>query len=321
MINTLFNESATYCLGRYTFEYPQALTQELSSITTIDEITIESKPIYPPAFKHRIELKETELKDARVSNAMNNPYLKEIYRLDSGLIFDRNKTYNRSDSSRVLEGHIYIDGVAFILTTEIHDLSLPRYEAERKHYPSNYPITNKPQKLAAMKSLISRLQGRPKGEIPTTKGICIPNGFIADDGGKHKEDLSMLFENKQFIWAISLDNTVENEDESMLDRADEIKSVLRQYGGKTLRSGKITYNTISAEEWLILGKEPRYDGQSDKYYNFQYYANEKNINDTNPLIDILLHNSTKVVSEYSDDQMIEIWDRVLQSFKVRPHAF
>ncbi|EKT64492.1 T6SS immunity protein Tli4 family protein [Providencia burhodogranariea] len=322
MINTLFNESATYCLGRYTFEYPQALTQELSSITTIDEITIESKPIYPPAFKHRIELKETELINKRVSEASDAPFLKEVIRLDNGVIFDHNEDYNKPDSARVLEAHIYINDVAFIITTKLKDLTKPKYSSRRIVYEKhNQPIFNKPQKLAAMKSLISRLQGRPKGEIPTTKGICIPNGFIADDGGKHKEKLSMLFKNNQFVWAIVLNNIVESENESLLERASEINRVMRQHGASTLKKGNLKYNDIFAEEWLISGEEKNSNDTLDKYYRFQYNVNEKNVTYLTPLIEILLHNSTRVVKDYSDDQMIEIWDRVLQSFKVRPHAF
>ncbi|WP_265693440.1 T6SS immunity protein Tli4 family protein [Providencia rustigianii] len=39
-----------------------------------------------------------------------------------------------------------------------------------------------------------------------------------------------------------------------------------------------------------------------------------------PSVSILMHSSSKVV-HYSDEQMVEIWDRVLQSFKLRPNAY
>ncbi|SUC25279.1 Uncharacterised protein [Providencia rustigianii] len=47
VINSLFDDAPSYCLGRYTFNYPKALTQELSSVITIDDMTIESQFIYP----------------------------------------------------------------------------------------------------------------------------------------------------------------------------------------------------------------------------------------------------------------------------------
>jgi len=321
VINTLFDDAPMYCLGRYTFNYPKALTQELSSIIKIDDMTIESKFIYPPAFKQRIELREQALKNERVSDASDGPFLKDIIRLDKGVIFDRNESYAYPDATRELEAHVYIDNVAFIITSKYNDITKDKYKNRQEYYSeANKLFTDKPQKLAAMQSLISRLHGRPKNEIPTEKGICIPYGFIRDDGKLHQEEISMVFENPQFYWAVDMDNTIESEKESMLDRADEIKSVLSQYDGKTLRKGKTQFNNVSGEEWLTLGQDPRYDNQSDKFYYFQYYANEKNIGYLHPSVSILMHSSSKVV-HYTDGQMVETWDRVLQSFKIRPNAF
>ncbi|WP_369309002.1 T6SS immunity protein Tli4 family protein [Providencia rettgeri] len=321
VINTLFDDAPMYCLGRYTFNYPKALTQELSSIVKIDEMTIESQFIYPPSFKQRIELREDELKKATVRRDSNAPFLKETIRLDNGVIFDHNINNVKPDSSRELEAHVYIDHVAFIIKTEIDDISSSKYEKEQLDYKKhNWLINDKPEKLAVMQSLISRLHGRPKNEIPTEKGVCIPYGFIQDDGKPHQEEISMVFENPQFYWAVDMDNTIESEKESMLDRADEIKSVLSQYDGKTLRKGKTQFNNVSGEEWLTLGRDPRYDNQSDKFYYFQYYANEKNIGYLHPSVSILMHSSSKVV-HYTDEQMVDIWDRVLQSFKIRPNAY
>ncbi|WP_265498287.1 T6SS immunity protein Tli4 family protein, partial [Providencia rustigianii] len=309
VINSLFDDAQTYCLGRYTFNYPKALTQELSSMIKIDDMTIESQFIYPPSFKQRIELWEEELKKQRVSDESDGPFLKDILRLDNGVIFERNESYAYPDAARELEAHVYIDNVAFIITTKFTDITKDKYKKRQIRYQKNNRLfTDKPQKLAAMRSLISRLHGRPKNEIPTEKGICIPYGFIQDDGNPHQEEISMVFENPQFYWAVDMDNTIESEKESMLDRADEIKSVLSQYGGKTLRKGKTQLNNVAGEEWLTLGRDPRYDNQSDKFYYFQYYANEKNIGYLHPSVSILMHSSSKVV-HYSDEQMVEIWDR------------
>lgn len=318
VINTLFDDSPTYCLGRYTFNYPKALTQELSSVITIDDMTIESQFMYPPSFKQRIELREDELKKATVRRTSNAPYLKETIRLDKGIIFDHNINNVKPDSARELEAHVYIDNVAFIITTDITDITNEKYaERQNRFKEDNRKFTDKPQKLAAMQSLISRLQGRPKNEIPTDKGICIPYGFIHDDGRDHKFKLSMLFKNNQFAWAIVMDNLLGSEDDSLLERSSEIKPIMRQLGASTLKKGPVKYNTIAGEEWLISGEE---DG--DKKYRFQYNANEKNVTYLQPLVLILLHNSgILTVKDYTDAQMVEIWDRVLQSFKLRPNAY
>ncbi|VFS51284.1 Uncharacterised protein [Moellerella wisconsensis] len=317
VINTLFDDAPIYCLGRYTFNYPKALTQELSSVITIDDMTIESQFLYPPAFKQRIELREDELKKQSVSEERDGPFLKDIIRLEMGVIFDKNESYAYPGFARELEAHVYIDNVAFIIKTKFHDLTSDKYAKEKSYFSDDYPITDKPQKLAAMQSLISRLHGRPKNEIPTEKGMCIPYGFIHDDGQEHKFKLSMLFKNSQFAWAIVMDNLLGSEDDSLLERSSEVKPIMRQLGASTLKKGTVHYNNLAGEEWLISGVE---DG--DKKYRFQYNANEKNVTYLQPLVLILLHNSgILTVKDYTDEQMVEIWDRVLQSFKIRPNAY
>ncbi|MGV3345735.1 T6SS immunity protein Tli4 family protein [Enterobacteriaceae bacterium LUAb1] len=318
VINTLFDDTPTYCLGRYTFSYPKALTQDLSSIIKIDDMTIESQFIYPPAFKQRIELREDELKNKKVIDSSNAPFLKEVIKLDNGIIFDSNENSTTPDFGRVLEGHVYIGSVAFIIKTKIRDVSHSKYKnMQTRDQKYNIPITDKPQKLAALQSLISHLRGRPKNEVPTEKGMCIPYGLIQDDGQEHHFKFSMLFKNRQFSWAIVTDNLPGSEAESLLERSSEIKPVMRQLGASTLKKGRVQYNTIAGEEWLISGKE---DG--DKKYRFQYNANEKNVTYLHPLVLILLHNSgILTVKEYTDEQLVEIWDRVLQSFKISANAY
>ncbi|MBM7344020.1 T6SS immunity protein Tli4 family protein [Pantoea coffeiphila] len=320
MINSLFDDAPMYCLGRYTFNYPAALNQHISSLTKIDDMTIESKFIYLPAFKQRIEFRERELKNQRTSDDSEGPFLREVIKLDDGVIFDKNESYAYPDAARELEAQVFIENIVFTIKVKFTDITGFKYKKRQERFQKrNRPFTDKPQKLAAMQSLISRLQGRPNNEIPSGKGICIPYGFIQDDGSKHQEEISMVFENPQFYWAVDMDNTIESEKESMLDREAEIKSVLSQYGGKTLRKGKFGFNNVAGEEWLTLGKEPRYDSQSDKFYYFQYYANEKTINYFNPSVSILMHSSGKVVN-YTDAQMVDIWSRVLHSFRFRPNA-
>ncbi|MDC9769038.1 T6SS immunity protein Tli4 family protein [Proteus mirabilis] len=317
MIDTLFNQTQPYCLGRYTFQYPQALADKISSTIIIDGMTITSKPIFPPAFKQRLELRETELKNEPVSDTSNAPFLKQVIKLNNGIIFDHNRDYNKPDSARILEAYVYIDNVFFLITTEFIDITDKKYKEEQDIFiENNWKLTKKQEKLATMQSLITHLQGRPDNAIPTTKGVCIPYGFILDDGDKHLEEISILFENSQFYWAVVMDNTIASEKESLLERADEIKSVLYQYGGKTLRKGPIAYNHVLGEEWLVLGRDKRYDNLSDKFYYFQYYTNEKNITYYTPSVSILMHSTNKVVN-YTDEQMVEIWDQILQTFKYR----
>jgi hypothetical protein len=85
--------------------------------------------VYHPAFEQRIRLREQKLKNSATVDPVDQPFLKQVYRLsDNAVIFDRNRNESVAGFGRVLEGHLYVDGVAFILTQEITDLSDPKYQ-------------------------------------------------------------------------------------------------------------------------------------------------------------------------------------------------
>ncbi|MGC0857127.1 T6SS immunity protein Tli4 family protein, partial [Pantoea agglomerans] len=210
VINTLFSQTKPQCIGRYVIDVPGSFNNQLHDMVFIDDFKIESKPLYAPAFKQRVQLREQALNDAintPGNNSENAPFIKQTIRLlnDKGVIYDRNNS-GSADSFRHLEAHVYINGIAFIITTKILDLSAIKYSDEKKSYLnagfSEAETNTKPAKLAALQSLISRLSGRKDEEIPSGKGVCIPNGFIRDDGGKHKESLTFRYENDDFVFGV-----------------------------------------------------------------------------------------------------------------------
>ena len=84
-----------------------------------------------------MELREQELNGAinKPGNKQENePYIKQIIRLEGnkGVIFDRNDS-GSADSFRHLEAHVYVNGIAFIITAKILDLSATKYAEEKKH--------------------------------------------------------------------------------------------------------------------------------------------------------------------------------------------
>ncbi|MCK1145069.1 hypothetical protein MXZ96_17170, partial [Providencia stuartii] len=117
VIETLFEKTKPQCIGRYVIDVPESFNNQLNDEIYIDDFKIESKFIYPPAFKQRIQLREEELREAinRPENEMKNaPFLKEVIQLPDGrgVIFDRNKPAS-DDAYRVLEAHVYVNHIAF----------------------------------------------------------------------------------------------------------------------------------------------------------------------------------------------------------------
>ncbi|WP_172597521.1 T6SS immunity protein Tli4 family protein [Providencia rustigianii] len=327
MINELFKDTKPQCIGRYIIDIPISFNNKISNVKYIDEFKIESKFIYPPAFKQRVELREKELRESNAS-LENSPVLKRIIQLpdSKGIIFDRNQP-NSNDSYRTLEAHVYVNHIAFIITTDILDLSDPKYSDEKKSYIevsgfSEADTDNSSIKLSDMQSLISRLSGRLDNEIPKDKGTCIPNGFILDDNKPHKNDIYFLYENDNFRISINTSSNNQSPNDSLLTRESEGRNTLMDNNKKTLRINDINYNGINSQEWLISGEQAIYNEIKNKVvsdYPYYYFRLETSL-PTSPLLSISMYN-TEMETIYSQAQMIEIWDRVVGSLRYKPNAF
>ena len=135
VIKTLFAQTKPQCIGRYVIDVPESFNNQLRDMIFIDDFKIESKPLYPPAFKQRVQLREQALRDAtnKPGNRPENaPFLKEVIILSDGrgAIFDHNES-GAPDIYRQLEAHIYSGMTAFIITTDIRDFS------DKKHREKN----------------------------------------------------------------------------------------------------------------------------------------------------------------------------------------
>lgn len=326
MVETLFSKTKPQCIGIYMVDVPESFKNDTNKVT-YDDFKIESQFIYPPAFKQRIALREQALNDAnnRPENEPEDaPFIKEIIRLpnNQGVIFDSNKP-GSSDIYRRLEAHVYVDNIAFIITTEFRDFSDIKHEKRKSQYLARgfteIQSNQKPAKLAALRSLISRLKGRLDHEIPTAKGLCIPNGFITEDGGKHIEVVGFSYENDDFLLGINMDNTMIADGDTLFGRSDEINDGLKDSYLKTLKKYALTPNGIPVEAWLFDGVQT-YREKTLQVYNFLLYANEAFATGTKPLITIGLDSQYKQ-TRYSETEMIEIWDRIVGSLRYKPNAF
>lgn len=330
VIASLFEKTKPQCIGRYVIDVPESFNNKLRDSVSIGDFKLESLFTYPPAFKQRIELREAELRNWKTS-AENAPMLKEIIQLPDGkgVIFDRNVP-GVSDLSRILEAHVYTGHVAFIITIEILDLSDPKYLNRKKIYEnagfSESEMNDKPSKLAAMLSLVSRLQGRLDHEIPTDKGVCIPNGFILDGNEIPPQDVAFNYELKGFTFSVESDNSIADSSDTLLGRSAGINEAIRQHNRKTIKKGELLPSHIPSQEWLVQGEQEVYSEEQNKripnlpYYFFTFYANEATSSLTLPKLHILMSNQDQF-TPYSDIQMVEIWDRIVGSLRYKPNTF
>nr|ELR5150823.1 hypothetical protein [Providencia rettgeri] len=331
VIENLFEETKPQCIGRYVIDVPDSFSNRLHDSVYIGDFKIESQFIYPPAFRQRIALRETELREWKTS-AENAPMLKQVIQLPNGkgIIFDRNQL-GSDDAYRTLEAHVYINHIAFIITTDILDLSAPKYAKEKKSYIEISGFTEartntRPSQLIAMQSLISRLQGRLDHEIPMEKGVCIPNGFILDDNEKAKQQVSFVYDTGEFIFSVESDNRFAGSDDTLLSRSTEINAAIRKQNRETIKKGNLSPSDIPSQQWLVKGEQDVYSKSENKritnlpYYFFTFYSNEATGSLTIPKLHILMNNRNKFTS-YSEAQMFEIWDRIVGSLRYKPNAF
>lgn len=331
MIDTLFQQTKPQCIGRYVIDVPESFNNQLHNSIYIGDFKIESQFIYPPSFKQRIELREAELREWKTSTE-NAPMLKEVILLPEGkgVIFDRNQP-GSDDAYRTLEAHVYVNHISFTITTDILDLSAPKYEKEKKSYIEISKFTEAQTntrftKLTAMQSLIARLQGRLDHEIPTEKGVCIPNGFILDDSEIPKQDISFVYDIGEFILSVESDNRFAGSNDTLLNRSTEINAAIRHQNRETIKKGNLSPSNIPSQEWLVKGKQEVYSKSENKrlpslpYYFFTFNANEATGSLILPKLYIIMNNRNKFTS-YSDAQMVEIWDRIVGSLRYKPNAF
>jgi len=328
-INTLFAQTKPQCIGRYVIDVPGSLNNQLHDMIFIDDFRIESKPLYPPAFKQRVQLREQALRDAINSpgnRPENAPFLKEVILLPDGkgTIFDHNEP-GTPDIFRQLEAHVYSGMTAFVITTDIRDYSGEKHKEKKAEYLARgfteADANTKPARLAAMQSLISRLSGRKDEEIPSAKGVCIPNGFIRDDGGKHQEKITFSYENDDFIVGVYTNNKYPGSEDTLFSRSAKIDEALKTSNQYTIKKVAFSPNGIPAESWLFGGTQIIRDSVTGKdeqntFYDFEFKANEREATPEKPRLSIGLTSKYKK-TRYSEAQMIEIWDRLVNSLRYK----
>jgi len=328
MVDTLFATPKAQCVGRYVFEVPGSFENTLPDRVQINEVRISSKRLYRPAFEQRIQRRELELKNSATVDPVDRPFLKQVYRLnENAVIFDRNENESVAGFGRILEGHLYVDGVAFILTQEITDYSDPHYAKERAFYLRDeakrpaWMANTKPQKLAELQDLMSRLSGRKDDEIPTEPGTCIPQGFIRDGKGKPKEDITFVYSHNQVFSFVVWSNNSLKESTTMLERSHEIQAYLTGINARTLRKDKTQIAGFDTSEWLNTAPSDKSPDNPSAQLLFYAVANEKTADFRHPNLDLTLSNYALPPPTYSDAELVEIWDRITRSFRIRDNAF
>ncbi len=253
MVNNFLDEMTTRCVGRYLIDMPREFSVASDNIMAfIDDAPIKTKRIYRPAFEQKIRLREEALRREKTVNPQDMPFLKQVYPLPEGMegvIFERNKSVSIPDAGRILEAHLYTNGIAVEVDMEAENGLSSRYDEFRKQTPDVYR-NSVPDKLEELTRLLKRISGKKDAEIPSQSGFCLPDVFIADGKVKNKEELDVIFTSGKYLGAkfdFSTDN-FNKSDDIMLDRSAEINKYIAASQGRTIRNGWLP------ETWIMMKK-------------------------------------------------------------------
>ncbi|POD88694.1 T6SS immunity protein Tli4 family protein, partial [Pectobacterium odoriferum] len=165
------------------------------------------------------------------------------------------------------------------------------------------------------------LSGRKDDEIPTQPGTCISEGFIRDGSGKPKEDITFVYLHNPVFSFVVWSNNALKESTNMLERSGEIQSYLTQIDARTLRKGKTQIAGFDTSEWLATAPSEKSPDNASAQLLFTAVANEKTADFRHPNLDLTLNNHALPPPAYSDAELVEIWDRITRTFRLRNNAF
>lgn len=323
-MDTLFESTKSQCIGRYVFDVPVSFVNTQHGAVMLNEYRIETQRMYLPAFEQMINLRENELKSIETYHSKDAPFLKNSIALPSnlkGVIFDRNQVTTTPGYGRILEGHLYKDGVTFKINKEFNDLSNDKYKKKRAEYidagVSDKFFTSASVQVDEMEKMLALFSGRMDTDIPTSPGSCIPDGFFRNTV-KAKERMGLLYDTGFNVDFSVMTNNYLREKNSLKDRTSGVSEVLSQINGNIIKNESRLINGIKVDELLTVGEKRNGPG---RLYQFMLIANEKNADFLHPIISVSLQNFTPEETSLSDAQVIDLWDRIVRTIRIRPDAF
>ncbi|EMJ7621439.1 T6SS immunity protein Tli4 family protein [Enterobacter hormaechei] len=334
-MNKINAEMKPYCVGRYMLDLPSSFTAYndaapldkniwaavISRPEDTNKTYLATKKMYHPGFKQLIALREKALRESKTIDAKYMPFLKKIWSLPDGMdgvIFERNDNGGTADFIRTLEGYLYTNGVVIKFQKQTINDSSPVYNEQRRGRPARNYVAND---ISQMQSLMARISGRDNDVIPTKPGSCITHAFIATDPtARDQEDInigliSSTFDNIRV--ALSTDNFT-REQNTVLDRMEEITSNISRSRGGIERKGAFSVNGQQVQEFLATGLQ---EDNDEPRYNFEMYINEMTASYKTPGFILTLDNQRMPPTSYSKEEIIVFWDTISRSVRARPGAF
>jgi hypothetical protein len=184
-------------------------------------------------------------------------------------------------------------------------------------------------KLNGISKLIS---ARSDLEIPSSQGVCIDGGFVAESNELKHESIALGVRLREFP---DIHFSVTTTKKSSLVESDAIEPRLLLAEQEAKRSGHESwYSRIMIfrrgeakignwKGYEILARKPPQADQKESY-EFSFLSQGEPNNSYLPVLDVKLHSGVldnkigRIKTSASDEEMLAIWDRLTQSIRQRP---
>jgi hypothetical protein len=306
----------TVCVGRFLVDVPEAADVSFSS-AAVDGFTISTRSENDQQFASRVAAREAEIN--QVPNKLGRKNLESSPEVKGNdfhgkiFIYGRLRTYGIEDDKRVYTEIVAVDGY-------VHK-GMVSLDFIAKGYD--------PQRVGSIVKLISQLSPRGADEIPTGPGFCIDRSMIRDPlSAAQAEGVTMfagLREHPDFAIVFS---TMAGTKPGPRMLARSAAAAARQpfyvrAAFKTLREGERTINGLLGEELAVKVTEMNFATG----FNFDWEMAGKENDVFAPLVTLELQTGVNpraggkpVQSSLAETALIELWDKISSSIRLRPSA-
>lgn len=302
-----------YCVGRFTIDVPeQAKVDDLSqSIMGMGQIDVASN-VSKPAYLQTVKQKEAELR--ATPHDKEGTVLHDVIRpdgVDATLLVYRDDSLNTIDFS--ILAYRWLQNRMFTF-----------------HYgsPDNDSVLKSKDDLLRAFALI---QPRANNEIPTTPGACIESAFVP--GTSYRDEsvgFLMSFPKYPDLTITMTIRSLDNPDtEGMLAMGDRhMAGVYLQFPDlklTTLRKGSRTVSGMSGEElvYILKGDKKDINNPADSMsaaWRFNGVTKSMNQPEVSAEMSYTFPVEAKT-PRLTKEQLLALWDAVVNSIHPRPSAF
>lgn len=297
----------TLCLGRFLVDVPRdAYVVANTSNYRWDNVSV-TRRISQEKFIQFISDKERKLRETKHEKEAS--LLKHISKNSDGtsvvMVFWETP---ETEFTYETEGYKWIKGFQFLV----------------KGHADDDRASSKAGKVG---NTLSELRYRQNDETPTTPGFCVDNGFfVGEPSGPHREEayIHLRFKNNPDVDVeISTDLNSDKLNEGLLARVDRkpVPDIYKELakGIKTLRRGQHPVGEIRAEE--LLQTYPTDGTYSTHLFTWEATGKPHDIYAPSMVINLETgetQDGEKRRPNLTDKQVIELFDSIVNSIRVRP---